>query len=489
MAAYRVQWPGTAFQDIQRNRRGPMQCKDIIRTGLGLVARGLFCATIFVPMAGKAEDKPPAAQQSGVPAVSAADSPEIAALKKEQEKLLLENAVAEQRLKRELARLSEEKSRLELENALNQQKLQAEVGALQAQLEKASRKADLAVKEAVFVDAQKKAKLDAELAAQRAEIERLKVAGELSTLSTAEHVRQLQVKDQDLQLRMKELQKDRMEFDMQVARLASELDLRDKRDRIKNLVPSDIVYSKEPFKKGVLVVSDRRIALNGPIVEDTADYVQARIDYFNNQSSEYPIFIVIDRSPGGSVMAGYKILKAMDGSPAPVYVVVKSFAASMAAGITTMAKRSFAYPNAVILHHQMLSGRYGNLSEQRDEMKEMEEWWRRLASPIAKKMGISLDDFIKQMYKNRASGDWQEFADKARELKWVDDIAETIREESLLKNPDVYSEQKTETPARPGELLREQVDGDGRAYMLLPRLAPVDRYYIYNPDGYYRIMK
>ena len=48
------------------------------------------------------------------------------------------------------------------------------------------------------------------------------------------------------------------------------------------------------------------------------------------------IFIVIDTSPRGSVMAGYRILKAMESSDAPVHVVVKSFAASMAAAITTL---------------------------------------------------------------------------------------------------------------------------------------------------------
>ena len=54
-------------------------------------------------------------------------------------------------------------------------------------------------------------------------------------------------------------------------------------------------------------------------------------------------------------------------SDAPVHVVVKSFAASMAAAITTLAKESYAYPNAVILHHQISSTVFGqlNLTEQR----------------------------------------------------------------------------------------------------------------------------
>ena len=105
-----------------------------------------------------------------------------------------------------------------------------------------------------------------------------------------------------------------------------------------------------------MVISDRRIPLNGPITNETADYVTTRIHFFNNKDPKLPIFIVIDDSPGGSVMAGYRILKAMEGSDAPVHVVVKSFAASMAAAIATLAKHSYAYPNAVILHHQISAG-------------------------------------------------------------------------------------------------------------------------------------
>jgi len=236
----------------------------------------------------------------------------------------------------------------------------------------------------------------------------------------------------------------------------------------------------------VLTISDRRIALNGPIGMDTAANIQERIDYFNNQSSEFPIFIVIDSSPGGSVMAGYKILKAMAGSPAPVYVVVKSFAASMAAGITSLAKKSFAYPNAIILHHQILRGSFGNLTQQKEGVKELEEWWARLASPIAAKMGVSLEEFIKKMYQNSSSGDWKEFGDGARKLKWVDQIVETIREESLVKNPDADS--KVAKNQRE-EYLLGPPEADGIRHIILPRLDPVDCYYLYNPDGYYRIAR
>ena len=404
-------------------------------------------------------------------------------LKKQQEQLTLETSIADLQLKKELARTTAEKQRLELENALNQQKLQAENSGLQSQIDKLTKQ--LALKEA-----ERKAKLDTELAEVRERAERLRAANELATAELATRLRDLTQHEQELKVRAAELQVQRAEFDNQVAKLNSEIDLRTKRDLWKNRVNHDIQYTKEPFKNGVLTISDRRIALNGPIGMDTADHIAERLDYFNNQSPEFPIFIVIDRSPGGSVMAGYKILKAMEGSAAPVYVVVKSFAASMAAGITTLAKRSFAYPNAIILHHQILTGSFGNLTMQKENLKDLEEWWKRLATPVAAKMGISLDEFIKRMYQNRSTGDWEEFGDSACKLKWVDEIAQTVREESYDKNPDAPAATAVvPAPAR-GETQSassERVDANGRRYVLLPRLEPVDCYYLYNPDNYFRL--
>ncbi len=416
-------------------------------------------------------------------------------LKKKQDQLTLENSVADQQLKKELAGLSAEKQRLELQNGLAQQKLQAKIAATQAELDELTKKADLLAKRNALKEAERKARLDDELAAQREQLEKMKLSNDLASAEVAaktrdltQHEQELRVKTAELQARTVELQAQRAEFEVKLAKMNTDLDLREKKDQWKNRVNRDIAYTKEPFKNGVLTISDRRIPLNGPIWMDTADYVAERIDYFNNQSREYPIFLVIDNSPGGSVMAGYKILKAMEGSAAPVYVVVKSFAASMAANIATQSKKSFAYPNAIILHHQIAGGIGGNLTQQKENIKEMEEWWKRLAAPVAAKMGLSLDDFIKKMYANRSTGDWQEFGDAARKLKWVDEITEKIEEESYDKNPDESSGPGSPRPRADARLaLPERVDANGRRYVLLPRLEPVDCYYLYNPDDYYRL--
>ena len=104
-------------------------------------------------------------------------------------------------------------------------------------------------------------------------------------------------------------------------------------------------------------------------------------------------------------------------------------------------------------------------------------------------MGISLDDFIKRMYQNRSTGDWLEFGDGARKLKWVDEIAETVREESYDKSLDAASGPGSPPPALDNgqPKLEERVDSVGRRHAMLPRLDPVDCYYLYNPDNYYQL--
>ena len=277
-------------------------------------------------------------------------------------------------------------------------------------------------------------------------------------------------------------------WNTRIAELRAKLTEREKESELADIVEERPVYLKDPMQaNGDLVISDRRIPLNGLITMETAEFVCARIDFYNNKNKEFPIFIVIDDSPGGSVMAGYKIVKSMQSSTAPVYVVVKSFAASMAAAICALAPRSFAYPNAIILHHQISSGAQGNLTLQRERVKILEQWWQRLAEPIAEKMGVTIEEFAQQMYAHNSSGDWQEFADNAQKLKWVDVVVSRCQETALLKIPDGKRSgvvTLASATASPGTPAQSSTGSDTRRS--LPRLNPVDCYYLYDPDGYYR---
>ena len=389
-------------------------------------------------------------------------------------------------IRKELARLGLERDTLTAENMIAKAKLEKEL---------AERRADFE-REKLRLEEQKQKeemRLGEERRKQEEQLLQLRLEGDRLALESS--VIKAKAEIQQAEQRMKEAEARAQIAAMQAGMERQEIEL-----TANNYANSKAQRLENPHQGDTLVISDRRIALNGPISFETSDYISSRLNYFNNKDAALPIFIVIDNSPGGSVMAGYNILKSMESSQAPVYVVVKSFAASMAACIATCADRSFAYPNAVILHHQISSGSFGNLTIQRENLQEIEEWWRRLAEPVALKMGLTTEEFIKRMYDQVSSGDWSEFGDKAVQLKWVDHVVKEIRETALVKNPDANRPAVAVGPMpvpRPPSGLEssissqspfpEAIDEKGQPFTRLPRLAPKDFYYLYNPDGYFRM--
>jgi len=68
------------------------------------------------------------------------------------------------------------------------------------------------------------------------------------------------------------------------------------------------------------------------------------------------------------------------------------------------------------------------------------------------------------------------------QLKWVNHIVQGIEETSLTRNPDLKS-----ADAQPKAEVKEEIDANGKPFTYLPRLTPKDVYFLYNPDGYYRM--
>ncbi|MBU2531059.1 MAG: ATP-dependent Clp protease proteolytic subunit [Elusimicrobia bacterium] len=398
---------------------------------------------------------------------------EVSAEKKELDKLTLENNLSKQKTIKKLRAVVEEKeeTRAKYDLIMEKQKIKmAELEAEQKLLALENKLMGEKNNKALAELRQKNAKMKLENESQL-ELAKLKNAKELETI-------ELEKKRMDFEMAKLKIEKEKMAAE--TAKLQVDLDLRLKKEEWKSEANKEPQYLLNPFKDGVLTVSDRRIPLNGVIRGGVADFVTDRIHYFNNKSKELPIFIVINSCPGGSVMEGFRILKAMETSKAPIHVIVKSFAASMAAAITTLAPHSYAYPNAIILHHQMSSGSWGNMTQMKEQLANRQEWERRVATPVAKKMGLSLEAFRKKMYENNSDADWEEFADKAIQYKWVNNIVNEIRETGFVKNPDIAQEEKTKSR------FMEQMDEKGQSYVKLPRLNPFDFYYLYNPDNYYR---
>ncbi len=381
---------------------------------------------------------------------AASGSAQDNSMKAEQERLALENALVDERVKKETADMRAEIARLKAEKELVGEKL-------------------------ALAELKRQAESQTEIIASKVEEERL--------------TREAGIAKARAEALAHELKAAQAEHAIELEKLESAIARFKKTDERETYADAGPEYLDQPLREdGTLVISDRRIPLNGAITTHTADFVTDRIHFYNNLDGAKPIFIVIDESPGGSVMAGYRILKAMEASEAPVHVVVKSFAASMAAAITTLAEESYAYPNSVILHHQISSTVFGrlNLTQQEELLKESQRWWNRFGTPIAEKMGITKEEFIKRMYATSTSGDWSEFGTDASKLKWVDHIVSGIEETSFTRSPDAEDEAKSSKKAAVFGT-EAGVDEEGRPVMYLPRINPKDVYFLYNPDGYYRM--
>lgn len=407
---------------------------------------------------------------------------ELSGLKEEAERLKAEADIARQRQANELLKMELEKNKLATEASLEKARQDQAQADLKAEIESINTAMQLR-------DARNKR----ELSEMKVQIERISTARQLDKARSSQDMADLEDKRDRLMLEMAvgqaQFQKMTIENNIKTSQLQTrlalaqgELSLKSADEQQKMQLDGDIDYRKNPFDKetGTLYISDRRIKLDGPIITGTADYVCERIHFFNNETTDKPIFVVIDNCPGGSVMQGYRIVKAIESSKAPIHVVVKSFAASMAAVIATLADHSYAYPNAIILHHQMSSGAFGNMTDIEQTVATMKEWERRLAQPVAEKMGVTLEQFKQKMYDHRKTGDWDEFADNAVKLKWVNNIVNEIREEGTRKRPQG-------DPPMPWYYRLFMQDEKGHTYCKLPPLEPMDAYMMYNPGRFYRM--
>ncbi|XWN35051.1 MAG: ATP-dependent Clp protease proteolytic subunit [Roseivirga sp.] len=408
---------------------------------------GLFC---FVTMAGQAHAaEEPLFEEGGKEAA------ELEAKKQEQLTIEVDNALNEARLAKELAGLQAEIRRLMLEKE-----------AISLRWELAQEQSKRKHEEEMLALRQEGEKLRAEVAVSQARVE--KILEQFNAASVELHNKMSLLKLESEHLRAE----------------VDQFKVTKKRASYAGGAPT---YLKEPLQQsGSLVISDRRIDLNGVITPWRGNYIADRIEYFNNKDATLPIFIVIENSPGGSVMAGFHILKAMQHSQAPVYVVVKSFAASMAACLTTLADKSYAYPNAMVLHHQPWTFAVGNVRELGELYEEMKELWSRLGGPIAKKMGISLKELDKRLYVKSARGDWAEFADNAKKLKWVDHTISGIRDSGARELPEA-TDYTFEKYLKEYFLVTEDAVQSKDAALYLPLLGPKDFYYLYNPDNRYQM--
>lgn len=195
-------------------------------------------------------------------------------------------------------------------------------------------------------------------------------------------------------------------------------------------------YTHEVIVENLVRVSDRIVYMPQVIKYSNSDLIAKKISFYNRKS-DYPIFLVVDISFGGSVMGGELILKAIAASKAKVYIVVKTFCASMCAIITsTFADQAYVYRSATLLHHEISVGVMGNTSAHREYLARLDFWQQKLFAPIAKRIGVTPEQFVSRLYEIQRGGDATLFAEQALEEKWIVNIVDGMIDESFEEVKD-----------------------------------------------------
>ena len=185
-------------------------------------------------------------------------------------------------------------------------------------------------------------------------------------------------------------------------------------------------------------------------------------------------------------MEGKYILDTINASRAPVYVVVKSLAASMAAIIVTLAEHSYASPDAVLIHHQVSGLASGNITQIKEQQNQIQMWEKKFLSPLAKKLRYkNIEDFRKDLYRHNSNGDWSQFAVDSHKKHWVKNIAFNIIDEGVSRHPDDIDCSVNKPINEVTEAIRLEKDG-GKVFARLPSLRPCDGYFLYDQQGYYK---
>ena len=455
------------------------------------VQRSLFF-TILLAVSSKAviaadtQDKKVAGQEKNISKkkVKARDT----AILEAKEEALAEEFVSNKKdEKADIRAKKKELLKLELENSLIRLRLEHELANLRAEIEKLRTEREMfSLKWDIE---QEKNKKENQRAVEFLNQQRDKIIAELS-LSQAQFSKTLE----DFNKQYAHVQNELSLARAHVDHLRLEVDTKKAQQERSGYAEGGASYLDEPLQKdGKLIISDRKINLTGVISPWKANYIVDQISYFNNKDTQKPIFLVIDNSPGGSAYSGFQILQAMKNSQAPVHVVVQSYAASMAALITTLAKKSYIYPNAVILHHlPWTSVWYCNVREMKEVLDWMQQIWARFGGEVAKKMGIRLEELDKKFYEKSVSGNWEEFGDNATKIKWADHVITHMYDTGLRQQVDSrdytwyrYYQEYYDQGLPLGE---NGKINSSQGKIWLPPLAANDFYYLYNPNNVYQII-
>ena len=116
-------------------------------------------------------------------------------------------------------------------------------------------------------------------------------------------------------------------------------------------------------------------------------------------------------------------------------------------------------------------------------MAVAEQVYKMFIGPVADKLGITIEEFTKQMYANNSDGDWQQFGSEAVKSRWIDYLVDRVEETATVS----IARNEAVPPMAAPRALAEKTDAEGRRYVELPTLTnPFDCWWLSDSKGYFR---
>ncbi|HHC74124.1 MAG TPA: hypothetical protein ENK78_03515, partial [Thiothrix sp.] len=180
----------------------------------------------------------------------------------------------------EVSKLEKNKQLLILKNSMEGEQLKEENSDLLSRLQKLRWEKELLEEQLAF------ARLKKEVADESVEAKHQALLVQLTRDSELAAAREAKLNS--------ELATQRAQWELKNQKLQEEFNAIRLWDEHNTYVNKQPQYLQNPvLDDGTLVISDRRISLNGPILHETADYISARLNYYNNKDESLPIFLVI----------------------------------------------------------------------------------------------------------------------------------------------------------------------------------------------------
>lgn len=175
------------------------------------------------------------------------------------------------------------------------------------------------------------------------------------------------------------------------------------------------------------LTNDNTVTLYGEVDINTVEVV---IKNINEKKKKQPerIYLLIT-SPGGSVLAGAKLISLIEGSDTPIDTVCVTLCASMGAQIHAYGVKRYMTDRSSLMFHPASVGMQGELETIISRIKYLNQYINKMDAYVARRTGIPYDQFKKRIRDEL----WLDSKEATQE-NFNDDIAylEDTREQVLF---------------------------------------------------------